>query len=102
MSDRPSYNLDGLDLDLARRLMRSAGVSRPTGGRDANRESTTIWSMCSDEGRPALRAELSGLERELRRSEETLRAPEAGSATTPEPLALRILPRSPRLRPLPR
>ena len=44
-----------------------------------------------DEGRPALRAELEALERELRPSDETVARPEAGPPTAPEPRRHRSL-----------
>ena len=65
--------------------MRSAGDSRPTCARDANRASRTISSTSPHEGRPALRAELEALERELRRRMRRSRAPNAGPPTAPEP-----------------
>jgi eukaryotic-like serine/threonine-protein kinase len=86
MSDRPSHNLSGLDIDLARRID------------EVCRRFEAAWregcQPCIDdylvdlpvEGRPALRAELSVLERELRQSEETMPRHEAGSATTAKPL----------------
>ena len=85
MSDRPSHNLGGLDIDLARRIdevcRRFEADWRE--GRQPRIEDYLV--DVSDEGRPALRAELEALERELRQSEETVARPEAGPATAPEP-----------------
>ena len=70
MSDRPSQNLGGLDVDLARRIdevcRRFEADWRQ--GRQPRIEDYLVDAP--DEGRPALRAELSALERELRQSEE--------------------------------
>ena len=86
MSDRPSSNLGGLELDLSREIdavcRRFEAAWRE--GRQPRIDDYLVDVL--DEGRPALRAELSALERELRQSEETRPRPEAGSATTPEPL----------------
>ena len=85
MSDRPSDNLGGLDIDLARRIdevcRRFEADWRE--GRQPRIEDYLV--DVSDEGRPALRAELEALERELRPSEETVARPEAGPPTAPEP-----------------
>ena len=85
MSDRPSHNLDGLDIDLARRIdevcRRFEADWRE--GRQPRIEDYLV--DVPDEGRPALRAELEALERELRPSEETVARPEAGPPTAPEP-----------------
>jgi serine/threonine-protein kinase len=82
MSDRPSDNLGGLDIGLARQID------------EVCRRFEAAWRAgCQpciddylvdvlDEGRPALRSELEALERELRQSEKTPPHPEAGSATT--------------------
>ena len=43
MSDRPSDNLGGLDIAWPAASMRSAGGSRPTGVRGADRASRTTW-----------------------------------------------------------
>jgi hypothetical protein len=86
MSDRPSHNLSGLDLDLACQIdevcRRFEAAWRE--GRQPRIDDYLV--AVSDEGRPALRSELEALERELRQSEETTPHPAAGSATTAEPL----------------
>jgi Protein kinase domain len=81
MSDRPSHNFDGLEIDLARRIdevcRRFEGDCRE--GRQPRIEDYLV--DVAVEGRPALRAELEALERELRPSEETAARPEAVPAT---------------------
>src|SRR5208283_5068130 len=81
MTDRPSDNLDGLDIDMARRIdevcRRFEADCRK--GRRPRIEDYLVY--VSLEGRPALRAELEALERELRQSEETAARPEAVPAT---------------------
>jgi eukaryotic-like serine/threonine-protein kinase len=85
MSDRPSNNLDGLEINLARRLdevcRRFEADWRE--GRQPRIEDYLV--DISHEGRPALRAELEALERQLRRSDDTVARPEAGPPTAPEP-----------------
>ncbi len=85
MSDRPSHNLGGLDIDLARRIDE---VCRrfEADWREGRRPRIEDYLVgVSQEGRPALRAELEALERELRPSEETVASPEAGLTTAPGP-----------------
>jgi hypothetical protein len=86
MSDRLSHNLDGLDMDLARRIdevcRRFEAAWRE--GRQPRIDDYLVDVL--DEGRLALRAELEALERELRQAEETAARPEARAATSPEPL----------------
>jgi len=85
MSDQPSDNLDGLDIDMARRIdevcRRFEADWRE--GRQPRIEDYLV--EIPHEGRPALRAELEALERELRPSEETVARPETGPPTAPEP-----------------
>jgi eukaryotic-like serine/threonine-protein kinase len=85
MSDRPSHNLSGLHIDLARRIdevcRRFEAVWRE--GRQPRVEDFLV--DVSQEGRPALQAELEALERELRQSGETVARPEAGPPTASEP-----------------
>jgi eukaryotic-like serine/threonine-protein kinase len=85
MSDRPNHNLDGLDIDLVRRIDEvcrrfEADVRE---GRQPRIDDYLV--DVPDDGRPALWAELSALERELRQSEETVARPEAGTPKAPEP-----------------
>jgi eukaryotic-like serine/threonine-protein kinase len=85
MSDRPSHNFGGLDIDVARRIDE---VCRrfEAGCREGRRPRIEDYLVdVSPEGRPALRAELEALGRELRPSEETVARPEAGSPAAPEP-----------------
>ncbi|MFI5459465.1 MAG: protein kinase [Isosphaerales bacterium] len=87
MSDRPSQDLDGLDIDLARRIHE---VCRrfEAGWREGRQPRIQDYLIdVSHESRPALRAELEALERELRRSDETVARPESGPRTAPEPQA---------------
>jgi hypothetical protein len=85
MSDRPGHNLGGLDIDLARRIdevcRRFEADWRE--GRQPRIEDYLV--DVSDEGRPALRAKLIALERELRSSEEMVARHAAGPPTVPEP-----------------
>jgi Protein kinase domain len=85
MTDRPSHNLDGLDTDLARRI--DEGCRRfEADWREGRQPRIDDYLVdVPDEGRAALRAELSALERELRQSDETAARPESGPPTTPEP-----------------
>jgi len=85
MSEQPSHNLGGLDIDLARRIdevcRRFEAAWRE--GRQPRVEDYLV--DVSHEGRPALRAELEALERELRPSEETIARFNSGPAAATEP-----------------
>jgi hypothetical protein len=85
MSDRPSHNLGGLDIGMARRIDQVCRRFEADwrAGRRPRIEDYVV--DVSHEGRPALRAELEALEGELRPSEETLARPAAGPPTAPEP-----------------
>jgi len=86
MSDRPSHNLGGLDIDLARRIDEICRRFE-AGCREGRRPRIEDYlGEVPGEGRPALRAELIALERELSPSDETVARPEAGPPTAPEPL----------------
>ncbi|MFI5459075.1 MAG: hypothetical protein ACHRXM_26910, partial [Isosphaerales bacterium] len=85
MSDRPSDNLRGLDIDLARRIdaiCRRFEADWRGGGRPPIDD---YLAEVPDEGRSALRAELMALEHELRQAEATIARPEAGPGMAPEP-----------------
>jgi len=85
MSDRPSHNLDGLDIDLARRIDE---VCRRFEADWRKGRQPVVEDYLVDvphEGRPALQAELEALDRELRQSDETVARPEAIPATATEP-----------------
>jgi serine/threonine protein kinase/WD40 repeat protein len=86
MTDRPSSNLRGLDLDLALRVDEVCRLFEAAwrAGRQPSIDDYLV--NVPDEGRAALRAELGAIERELRRSEETSPRMEAGSASTFEHL----------------
>ena len=85
MSDRPSHNLDGVHIEMARRIdevcRRFEADWRE--GRQPRIEDYVV--DISDEGRPALRAELEALERELRPSDETVARPVSVPLVAPEP-----------------
>jgi hypothetical protein len=85
MSDRPSHNLSGLDIDLVRRI--DAACRRFEADVREGRQPRIDDYLVDvpDDGCPALRAELSALERELRHSDETVARPEASPPTAPEP-----------------
>ena len=85
MSDRPSHNHSGLDLDLARQIDEVCRRFKAAWREGHQPRIDDYLVAVSHEGRPALRSELEAPERELRRSEGILPRPEAGSATTPEP-----------------
>ncbi len=80
MSDRPSHNLDGLDINLARRIDEVCRQFEADWreGRQPRIEDYLV--DVSQEGRPAPRAELEALERELRRSDEAAARGESDSA----------------------
>jgi Protein kinase domain len=97
MSDRPSSNLGGLDIDLARRIdevCRCFEADRRAGRRPRVED---YLAEVSDEGRAALRAELEALERELRQTDEMI----APSQSGPIAEAPTIDPASPPTAPIP-
>jgi len=85
MSDQPSHNVGGLDIDLARCIDEVCRRFEADwrAGRQPRIEDYLV--DVSNEGQPALRAELEALERELRPSNETVARPDAGPPTAPEP-----------------
>jgi tetratricopeptide (TPR) repeat protein len=87
MSDRPSYNLGGLNIDLARHIDEVCRRFEAAWREERQPRIDDYLDDVLDEWHPALRAELSALERELRLSEETMPRPGTGSATNPEPPA---------------
>jgi len=85
MNEQPSHKLDGLDIDLARRIdaiCRRYEADWRGGGRPPIDD---YLAEVPDEGRSALRAELMALERELRQAEATIARPEGGPGMAPEP-----------------
>jgi eukaryotic-like serine/threonine-protein kinase len=85
MSDRPSHNLSGLAIDLARRIDEVCRQFEAD-WREGRRLRTEDYLIdVSHEGRPALRSELEALERELRRSDETVARPDSGPGPAAEP-----------------
>jgi eukaryotic-like serine/threonine-protein kinase len=111
MSDRPSDNLGGLDIDMARRI---DAVCRRFEADWRDRRQPRVEDYLDDVPggvRAALRAELVVLEHELGRSDDTVARPESGRAPAPEPQtapdpsavaeAPTIAPGTPRTVPLP-
>ena len=84
MSDRPSHNLDGLDINLARRIDEVCRRFEADWREGRQPLIKDFLGDVPDEGQPALRAELEALERELRQSDETVVRPEAGPPSAPE------------------
>src|SRR6516164_3814333 len=81
MSDRPSQNLAGLDIDLARRID-AICLRFEADWREGRRPHLEDYlDDVPGAVRPALRAELAALERELGQSEEPMPGPGAGSTT---------------------
>ena len=81
-SDRPSHNLRGLGLDLARQIDEVC-LRFEAEWRLGRQPLIEIYLVeVSDEGQPALRVELEALERELRRSDGTASAAVPGPSTT--------------------
>jgi predicted Ser/Thr protein kinase len=68
MSDQPSHNLSGLDLDLARRVDEICRRFEADWREGLQPRVESYLSDVAEEGRPALRAELEALERELRQA----------------------------------
>jgi WD40 repeat protein len=85
MSDQPSHNFGSVDIDVARRIDE---ICRRFEAHVREGRRPRIDDYLVDvpgEGRPALRAELEALERELRHSEETVARPGAGTPAAAEP-----------------
>ena len=85
MSDRPSHNLDGLGIDLARRIDEVCRRFEADWRQGRQPHFEEYLGEVPDGGRLALRAELEALERELRPSDETVARPEVGPSTDAEP-----------------
>ena len=85
MSDRPSENLDGLDINLARRIDEVCRQFHADWRNGSQPHVEDYLIDVPDEARPALRAELETLDRELHHTNETTARPEASPATEPEP-----------------
>ena len=79
MTDRPSHNLDGLDIEMARRIDAVCRRFEADWRQGRQPRIEDYLDDVPDEGGPALRAELEALERELQLSEETAARPDAGS-----------------------
>ena len=89
MSDRPSHNLGGLDIEMARRIDKVCRRFEADwrAGRQPRIEDYVV--DVSHQGRPALRAELEALERELSLSEETSAPLGSSLPRPPKPRDLR-------------
>jgi WD40 repeat protein len=85
MSEQPSQNLGDLDVGLARRIDAVCRRFEADWREGRQQRIEGYLDDVPDEGRPALRAELGALERELRQPEETVVRPEAGHSAAPEP-----------------
>ena len=68
MTDRPSRLLEGLGLDLARRMDADCRRFEADWRQERHPRIEDYLVEVPDEGRPALKAELEDLERELRQS----------------------------------
>ncbi len=85
MTDRPSHNLDGMEIDLARRIDEVCRRFEVEWREGRQPRIDDYLVDVPDEGRPALRSELEALEREWHPSDDTVARPEAGPPTAPEP-----------------
>jgi len=78
VSNQPSHNLGGLDIDVARRIDEVCRRFEADWREGSQPRIEDYLVDVSHEGRPALRAELEALERELCPSEDTVARPQAG------------------------
>jgi hypothetical protein len=85
MSDRPSQNLRGLDVDLTRRIDVVCRRFEAEWWEGRQECVENYLEAVPEEVREALRAELTALDRELRQTEEIMLGPDAGSAAISEP-----------------
>ncbi len=85
MSDRPSHNLAGLDIEMARRIDEACRRFEADVREGRQSRIDDYLADVPDSERPALLVELEALERELRPSEATVARPEASPSTPPEP-----------------
>jgi len=70
MTDRPSHNLDGLDINLARRIDEVCRQFEADWRKGRQPRIEDYLGDVPDKGQPAFWAEMEALERELRPSEE--------------------------------
>ena len=85
MSDRPSWNRDGPDIELARRIDEVCRRFEADWREGRRPRFDELLVDVPHEGRAALRTELEALERELRESDETVAGLEPGTSPAPEP-----------------
>ncbi len=85
MSDRPSHNLEGLDVELARRIDEVCRRFEADWRQGQQPRIEDYLIEVSDDGRPTLKAELEALVRDLRPADETVLRPEAAPPAAPEP-----------------
>jgi eukaryotic-like serine/threonine-protein kinase len=85
MSDRPSDDLGGLGIDLARRIDAVCRRFEADWQQGRRPRIEDVLAVVPHEGRPALRAELEALERELRQPQETGIHIDAGTSPAPDP-----------------
>jgi hypothetical protein len=97
MSDRPSGNLGGLDIELSRRIDEICRRFEADWRQGRRPRIEDYLVDVPDHGRPALRAELTALEREVRQSEEA--AASGRPALTPRRRRSRNSPTAPIPRP---
>jgi eukaryotic-like serine/threonine-protein kinase len=87
MTDRPSHNLDGLDINLARRIDEVCRRFEADWRARRQPRIEDYLGEVPDEGHHAIQAELEAQERELRPPEETVVRPESSPPTAPKPQA---------------
>ena len=95
MSDRPSDNLGGLDIGLARQIDEVCRRFEAAWRAGCQPRIDDYLVDVVDERRPALRAELEALERELRPAQEHAEAPTVVPGTPPVS-SLRVIVQAPR------
>ncbi len=85
MSEQPGHDLEGLDVDLGRRVDAVCRRFEADWGQGRRPRIEDYLADVPTEGRPALRAELEALERELRQSEATGARGEASDPSAADP-----------------
>ncbi len=95
MSDRASHNLDGLDLDLVRRIDAACRRFEADWGAGKAPAIGDYLGEVPEEGRVALRIELEALERELRQADEMIAPSQPGPIAEAPTLSPASLPTAP-------